>query len=126
MTRKLLKFSTVYQSLAVGMDELTAGPTLFESMAQKLAQHASEISGLGLSISQQEALIRSAFMGTPNPSSVGQHVPQPGDQEGVTHFTAPICDTFVELFHLKDRSQWLRRQTILIVLQQVLGGTIER
>ncbi|KAK4053527.1 tRNA (guanine-N(7)-)-methyltransferase (tRNA(m7G46)-methyltransferase) [Microbotryomycetes sp. JL201] len=47
-------------------------------------------------------------------------------QEGLSHFTAPICDFFITLFQLKDKNQWLRRQAILIILQQVLGGTIER
>jgi sorting nexin-25 len=40
-------------------------------------------------------------------------------------FTAPICDLFIEVFDLKE-SNWLRRQAIVIILQQVLGGTIER
>ncbi|KLT41918.1 hypothetical protein CC85DRAFT_292390 [Cutaneotrichosporon oleaginosum] len=40
-------------------------------------------------------------------------------------FTAPICDLFIEVFDLKE-SNWLRRQAIIIILQQVLGGTIER
>lgn len=40
-------------------------------------------------------------------------------------FTAPICDLFIEVFDLKE-SSWLRRQAIVIILQQVLGGTIER
>lgn len=47
-------------------------------------------------------------------------------EEGLTSFTAPICDLFITLFDLKDKNNWLRRQAILIVLQQVLGGTIER
>jgi hypothetical protein len=40
-------------------------------------------------------------------------------------FTAPICDLFVEIFQLKENN-WLRRQAIVIILQQILGGTIER
>ncbi|KAK4058531.1 tRNA (guanine-N(7)-)-methyltransferase (tRNA(m7G46)-methyltransferase) [Microbotryomycetes sp. JL221] len=46
--------------------------------------------------------------------------------EALTHFTAPICDLAITLFNLKDSNQWLRRQAIVIILQQVLGGTIER
>lgn len=40
-------------------------------------------------------------------------------------FTAPICDLFVEVFELKENN-WLRRQAIVIILQQILGGAIER
>ncbi|KAF9209455.1 Intermediate filament protein [Haplosporangium sp. Z 27] len=48
------------------------------------------------------------------------------EPEGVTTFTAPLCDLFIELFELKDKNNWLRRQAVVIILQQVLGGTIER
>jgi sorting nexin-25 len=40
-------------------------------------------------------------------------------------FTTPICDLFIELFDLKENN-WLRRQAIVVILQQFLGGTIER
>lgn len=107
--------------MAVGLDELTAGPSLFDTMAQRLAQHASDLSNYGLSPSQQEDLMQ----GYPATSTIGTQ-PESALPEGLTHFTAPICDLFIEIFELKDRSQWLRRQAILIVLQQILGGTIER
>lgn len=41
-------------------------------------------------------------------------------------FTGPICDLFVEIFELRDSNNWLRRQAIVIILQQILGSTIER
>lgn len=45
--------------------------------------------------------------------------------EGMTSFTGPICDLFIELFDLKEKN-WLRRQAVIVILQQFLGGTIER
>ncbi|CAO3572390.1 unnamed protein product [Mortierella alpina] len=48
------------------------------------------------------------------------------EPEGVTTFTEPLCDLFIELFELKQKNNWLRRQAVVIILQQVLGGTIER
>ncbi|KAF9902838.1 Intermediate filament protein [Linnemannia zychae] len=48
------------------------------------------------------------------------------EAEGVTMFTEPLCDLFIELFELKEKNNWLRRQAVVIILQQVLGGTIER
>lgn len=103
---------------------------MFESMAQRLAQHASDLSSYGLSLPQQEDLMRgyaASSQAAPSSPSLGSAQEGPeGFSEGLTYFTAPICDLFIEVFELKDRSQWLRRQAILIVLQQVLGGTIER
>ncbi|WFD36069.1 tRNA (guanine-N(7)-)-methyltransferase (tRNA(m7G46)-methyltransferase) [Malassezia cuniculi] len=43
-----------------------------------------------------------------------------------SRFTEPICDLLVELFDLKQRVDWLRRNAIMLVLQVVLGGAIER
>lgn len=40
-------------------------------------------------------------------------------------FTAPICDLVIELLDLDD-SNWIKRQAIEVVLQQILGSTIER
>ncbi|KAF8948388.1 Intermediate filament protein [Haplosporangium gracile] len=48
------------------------------------------------------------------------------EAEGVTMFTEPLCDLFIELFELKEKNNWLRRQAVVIILQTVLGGTIER
>jgi len=60
----------------------------------------------------------------PSSSSLPQ---QGGEETAVSIFTAPICDLFVELFDLKEnKNNWLRRQAIVVILQQLLGSTIER
>ncbi|KYG47163.1 hypothetical protein M433DRAFT_63694 [Acidomyces richmondensis BFW] len=41
-------------------------------------------------------------------------------------FVKPICDLFLELFDLSKSSNWLRGRTVVVVLHQLLGGTIER
>ncbi|KAI8092564.1 PXA domain-containing protein [Halteromyces radiatus] len=51
---------------------------------------------------------------------------KPVDVEGMTRFTEPLCDLFIEMFELKEKNNWLRRQAVVIILQQILGGTIER
>jgi sorting nexin-25 len=48
-----------------------------------------------------------------------------GGESGSTVFTTPICDLFIEIFDLKENN-WLRRQAIVVILQQFLGSTIER
>ncbi|KAJ1518257.1 Intermediate filament protein [Coelomomyces lativittatus] len=37
-----------------------------------------------------------------------------------------FCELFIELFDLRERNNWLRRQAVSILLQQILGETIER
>ncbi|KAK9475761.1 PXA domain-containing protein [Lipomyces japonicus] len=41
-------------------------------------------------------------------------------------FIKPICDLFLELFDLNKGNNWLRGRASVVVLQQLLGGTIER
>jgi sorting nexin-25 len=55
----------------------------------------------------------------------GPGVKQGETESGSTVFTAPICDLFIEMFDL-DESNWLRRQAVVVILQQFLGSTIER
>ncbi|KAK4507476.1 hypothetical protein PRZ48_001211 [Zasmidium cellare] len=41
-------------------------------------------------------------------------------------FVKPICDLFLETFELAKGTSWLRGRTVVVVLHQLLGGTIER
>lgn len=41
-------------------------------------------------------------------------------------FVKPICDIFLEVFELNRGNNWLRGQAVVVVLHQLLGGTIER
>lgn len=96
-----------YRSVTSGIDEMfTAGPaSMMDTIIQRLSAQASA--------------------GVQDEDLVGQLLAQP-QEEGLTYFTAPICELFVTLFELKEKNNWLRRQAILIILQQILGGTIER
>ncbi|EEH06026.1 conserved hypothetical protein [Histoplasma capsulatum G186AR] len=41
-------------------------------------------------------------------------------------FVKPICDIFLEIFELNKGNNWLRGRAVVIVLHQLLGGTVER
>ncbi|EWC44000.1 hypothetical protein DRE_01352 [Drechslerella stenobrocha 248] len=41
-------------------------------------------------------------------------------------FVKPICDLFLEVFDLNKGSSWLKGRAVVVVLHQLLGGTIER
>lgn len=41
-------------------------------------------------------------------------------------FIKPICDLFLEVFELNKGNNWLRGRAVVVVLHQLLGGTIER
>lgn len=41
-------------------------------------------------------------------------------------FVKPICDLFLEVFELNRGNNWLRGRAVVVVLHQLLGGTVER
>ena len=41
-------------------------------------------------------------------------------------FVKPICDIFLETFELNHGQNWLRGRAVVVVLHQLLGGTVER
>lgn len=41
-------------------------------------------------------------------------------------FVKPICDLFLEAFELNRDHNWLRGRAVVVVLHQLLGGTVER
>ena len=47
-------------------------------------------------------------------------------QTQATTFIAPIATLFTNLFQLNTGNAWLRGRAIVIVLQQIMGGTVER
>jgi len=51
--------------------------------------------------------------------------PAPGETDH-TRFITPICDAFLEVFQLHQGQNWLRGRALVVVLQQLLGGTVER
>ena len=37
-----------------------------------------------------------------------------------------VVDIFQELFDLKEKTNWLRRNAVVILIQQIFGGTVDR
>ena len=57
----------------------------------------------------------------PNPK-----LPGIGPGNEAKSFIKPICDAFLELFDLDKGNNWLRGRAVVLVLHQLLGGTVER
>ncbi|KAG8693410.1 Intermediate filament protein [Ceratobasidium sp. 423] len=55
----------------------------------------------------------------------GDLMPLDGET-GASSFSAPICDLLLAMFELDRKDNWLRRQAMVTILQQLLGSTIER
>ena len=108
------------------------GPSMLDVMIQRLTRHAAEFAGIVGSGINDEDLVAQALNASGKSSPEAAFMQLSGDLkplEGETSsstFSSPICDFVLAIFELDKKNNWLRRQAIVIILQQVLGGTIER
>jgi len=132
----------MYKSVAGSIDDMFFGPSMLDVMIQRLNKQAAEFAGIVGSGVQDEDLIEQALKAKSRSQSKedGRYIPpeeallklssgdlKPLDGEsGMSSFSAPICDLILAIFELDEKNHWLRKHAIVIILQQVLGGTIER
>lgn len=120
----------VYKHVTESIDDMFFGPSMLDVMIQRLTRQAAEFAGIVGSGSNDEDLVAQALNASGKTATEATLMRISGELkllEGeTTAFTAPICDLILAVFELNKKNNWLRRQATLIILQQVLGGTIER
>jgi sorting nexin-25 len=122
----------MYRSVTESIDDMFFGPSMLDVMIQRLTRQTAEFAGIVGSAVNDEDLVAQALraFGRTAPEDTlmqlsGDLKPLDGETSTST-FSAPICDLVLAVFELNKKNNWLRRQAIVIILQQVLGGTIER
>lgn len=122
----------VYHSVAGSIDDMFFGPSMLDVMIQRLTRQAAELAGIKGSSVTDEDVVTQAFRASGNAASDDTLLHFSGDLkplEGETSsssFSSPICDLILAVFELNKKNNWLRRQAIIIIMQQVLGSTVER
>lgn len=123
----------VYRSVAESIDDIFFGPSMLDVMMQRLSKQAAEFAGIVGSGVHDEDLIEQALKaksryesGPPEETLLKLDLKPLEGESGMSSFTAPICDLILAVFELDKKNNWLRKQAVVIILQQVLGGTIER
>lgn len=119
--------------MAESIDDMFFGPSMLDVMIQRLTRQAAEFAGIVGSGINDEDLVAQALNASGKTASeatllqqlFGDLKPLEGETSSST-FSAPICDLILAVFELNKKNNWLRRQAIVIILQQFLGGTIER
>lgn len=130
--------------MATSLDDALLGPSMLDLIQNTLTRQLTDVAEgfggmVGMSpddlVGTGSAFLPAALKGPALSSKQDLHgdreIPattaiQPlGGESGMGSFTAPICDLFIEVFDLKENN-WLRRQAIVVILQQFLGSTIER
>jgi sorting nexin-25 len=107
------------------------GPSMLDVMIQRLTRQAAELAGIKGNSVTDEDVVSQAFRasGKTSPDTLFQFSGDLKPLEGETSsssFSSPICDLILAVFELNKKNNWLRRQAIIIIMQQVLGSTVER
>lgn len=122
----------VYRTFAESIDDVFFGPSMLDVMIGRLTRQAAEFAGIVGTAVNDEDLVAQALRasGKTAPEDTLNELPgdlRPLGGEGSTSlFASPICDFVLAIFELDKKNNWLRRQAIVIILQQVLGDTVER
>jgi sorting nexin-25 len=126
--------SRIYSSVADGMEEFlgnipvldqlsVAGQNLISAATTQLAS----TNGTGLLGSQPGSLAGSSVIGVqPNTDAEAEAELMAFEKQELPPFVKPITDLFLETFELNRENNWLRGRAVIVVLHQLLGGTIER
>ncbi len=108
------------------------GPSMLDVMIQRLTRQAAEFTGIVGSGINDEDLVAQALHASGNAAPEATLMKLSGDlkplegEMSTSTFISPICDLILSVFELHKKNNWLRQQAIVIILQEVLGGTIER
>lgn len=121
-SRKVGFFGKGFASVAQGFDGILFPLSTFEVLASRLVSSGNNQLGKH----DIERVLMSSTPTMPSAAEIEEAASVAAPSRRTASFAECICDAFVELFQLNLENNWLRRQAIVIVLQQALGGTIER
>lgn len=112
--------SRIYNSVADGMDDFLGNIAMLDQLStagQNLISAAtSQLTGPEPALVAEDAMTAAEAEAELNAFE---------DRE-LEPFIKPICDLFLEAFELNRGNNWLRGRAVVVVLHQLLGGTIER
>ena len=121
----------VYQSVAESIDDMFFGPSMLDVIIQRLTTQAAEFVGIVGTGVHDEELVAQALRASSKAAEDGL-LQLPGDlkpidgETSTSSFSSPICDLILAVFELNKKNNWLRRQAIVTILQQLFGSTVER
>ncbi|MCJ1287121.1 Intermediate filament protein [Xylographa opegraphella] len=114
--------SRIYNSVTDGMDEFLGNITVLDQLSiagQNLISAAtSQYNNLPSTVVNDSQVTVS--------TAEAQAELEAFENRELEPFVKPICDIFLETFELNRGQNWLRGRAVVVVLHQLLGGTVER
>ncbi|PGH19119.1 hypothetical protein AJ80_04197 [Polytolypa hystricis UAMH7299] len=114
--------SRIYNSVADGMDDFLGNIAVLDQLStagQNLISAATN--QLGGNLAQPELVPEDSMTAAEAEAELNAF-----EDRELEPFVKPICDIFLEVFELNKGNNWLRGRAVVVVLHQLLGGTIER
>ncbi|KKA23449.1 Intermediate filament protein (Mdm1) [Rasamsonia emersonii CBS 393.64] len=112
--------SRIYNSVADGMEDFLGNIAMLDQLS---AAGQSLISAATNQLSSSEPALATEDAVTAAEAEAELNAFEDRELEP---FIKPICDLFLEVFELNKGNNWLRGRAVVMVLHQLLGGTIER
>ncbi|CAH0056435.1 unnamed protein product [Clonostachys solani] len=109
----------LYDSVADGMDDILGNIPVLDQIS---------VAGQNLIAAATSQLNAAPLNGNEDnfPAAEAEAELNAFENKELEPFIKPICDIFLEVFELNKGNNWLRGRAAVVVLQQLLGGTIER
>ncbi|KAI1811207.1 PXA domain-containing protein [Poronia punctata] len=109
----------LYDSVTDGMEDILGNIPVLDQLSlagqNLIAAATSQISTMPLNVSEDATTAAEA-----------EAELNAFENKELEPFIKPICDIFLEIFGLNRGNNWLRGRAVVVVLHQMLGGTIER
>ncbi|UKZ55257.1 hypothetical protein TrVGV298_009077 [Trichoderma virens] len=109
----------LYDSVADGMEDILGNIPVLDQISvagqSLIAAATNQLNTMPLNVSEE------AF-----PAAEAEAELDAFENKELEPFIKPICDIFLEVFELNKGNNWLRGRAVVVVLQQLLGGTIEK
>ena len=112
--------SRIYNSVTEGMDEFLGNVSVIDQLSAA-GQNLMSAATNQLGMSQGDIVPLDA-----GPVAEAEAELAAFEDRELEPFVKPICDVFLETFELNRGNNWLRGRAVIVVLHQLLGGTIER
>ena len=115
----------IYNSVSDGMEDFLGNIPVLDQLS---VAGQNLISAASSQMNGPPAAIDSLDPATQDPATAAEAEAELNAYETkeAEPFVKPICDLFLETFELSKGNSWLRGRTVVVVLHQLLGGTIER
>ncbi|KAL2176145.1 PXA domain-containing protein [Thermothelomyces heterothallicus CBS 202.75] len=124
----------IYDSVADGMEDILGSIPVLDQLSlagqSLIAAAAGQLGNVPLAaLAEGDAAAASAEGGVMMNAAEAEaelNAFEESRGQGAEPFVKPICDIFLEIFELNRGNNWLRGRAVVVVLHQLLGGTIER